>query len=308
MANKMQNLIRLQCLLALSCAALLVVGTSHAEECAPLSAEVRARIARYAAEHYELAPDVRVEGGETVSNSCFRRLTVQAVAPRRNIELFLSPDGRFLTESLFDTSVDPVIERQRAASVAQAALLAQRSPSRGSEIAPVTVVEFSDFQCSFCKRAADALASVPESERESIRVIFKQRPLAMHPWARPAALASICASFQSNDAFWAIERFLFSNQNTITAETLETRIREFASNDPRLDVAMLDGCLAAKNAEEVLFRDEKLAQQYHVDAAPTIFINGVRRVGMNSPEELWSILRMAVFAARRSDSSGAQEQ
>jgi protein-disulfide isomerase len=130
----------------------------------------------------------------------------------------------------------------------------------------------------------------------------------MHPWARPAALASICASFQSNEAFWAIERFLFANQNTITSETLETRIREFASNDPWLDVAMLDGCLASKNAEEVLLRDEKLAQQYHVDAAPTIFINGVRRVGMNSPEELWSVLRMAAFAARRSDSSGAQEQ
>src|ERR1035438_9710682 len=63
MANKMQSLIRLQCLLALSCAALLVVGTSHAEECAPLSAEVRARVARYAAEHYELAPGCPGRGG-----------------------------------------------------------------------------------------------------------------------------------------------------------------------------------------------------------------------------------------------------
>src|ERR1035441_318114 len=118
MANKMQSLIRLQCLLALSCAALLVVGTSHAEECAPLSAEVRARVARYAAEHYELAPDVRVEGGETVSNACFQGVTLEAVAPRRNIELCPSPGRGFLTESLLHTSVDPVIERQRAASVA----------------------------------------------------------------------------------------------------------------------------------------------------------------------------------------------
>jgi|SRR5271157_1498711 len=262
----------------------------------------------YAAEHYELAPDVRVEGGETVSNSCFRRLTVQATAPRRTIELFLSPDQKFLTESLFDTSLDPAVERRRAARVAQAALLAVRSPSRGPETAPVTVVEFSDLQCPFCKRAADALANLPEDLRERVRVVFKHRPLPAHQWARRAAMASICAGFQGDDAFWDLESFLFTNPNGITAETLETRIREYASKNSRLNVERLGGCLAGASAEDVLLGDEKLAQEYHVGAAPTIFINGVRTVGFNSPEALWSALRVAAFDARGGDSQGAARE
>jgi hypothetical protein len=133
----------------------------------------------YAAEHYELAPDVRVEGGETVSNSCFRRVIVQAASPKRSIELFLSPDQRFLTESLLDTSLSPAIERRRAARVAQAALLAERSPSSGPEDAAVTVVEFSDFQCPFCRRAADALAEIPAGDRGGVRVVFKRSAIAI---------------------------------------------------------------------------------------------------------------------------------
>ena len=219
---------------------------------------------------------------------------------RRSIGLFLSPDQRFLTESLLDTSLDPAIERRPAARVAQVALIADGSPSQGRKDAPVTVVEFSDFQCPFCKRAADALASVPEGEREDIRVVFKQRPLAMHQWARRAALASICASFQGDDAFWDLERFFFANQDSITVESLESTTREFVSNDPHISGKLLESCLAAKNAEVVLLRDEKLGEAYHVDAAPTIFVNGVRRVGFNTPEQLWSALRAAAADARAS--------
>lgn len=285
-------------LVAMVGAALLAPTSYGAEHCAPLSAELRGRIARYAAERYELAPDVRLEGGELVEGSCFRRFTLRSMAPVRSVELFLSPDQVFVTESLFDTRLDPGIERRRAAAVAQAALLADRSPSRGAENAPVRVVVFSDFQCPFCKRAADALAHIPEGDRENVRVVFKHRPLAMHLWARRAATAAICAGLQGDGAFWALERFLFDNQDTLTPGMLDARIRDFASSDSRLSAKRLDSCIAAKNAEDVLLRDEKLANEYHVDAAPTIFINGVRRVGFNSPEALWEALRLAASEAR----------
>jgi len=280
---------------ALSCAIFLVVGACMAEECTPLSSGVRGRIAMYAAEHYELAPDIRVEGGETVSNSSFRRVTVQAVAPKRSIELFLSPDQRFLAESILDTTLDPSVERRRVARATQAALLAEGSASLGPEDAAVTVIEFSDFQCPFCKRAADALAQMPESEREGVRFVFKHRPLPMHRWARRAALASICASFQGGGAFWDLERFLFANQDSLTLETLDATIRDFASNDQRISAKLLDGCLASKETEALLLRDEKLAELYHVDAAPTMFINGTRKVGFNTPAELWSAIRVAAL-------------
>jgi len=130
----------------------------------------------------------------------------------------------------------------------------------------------------------------------------------MHPWARRAALASICANSQGDEAFWSLGKFLFDNQETISAENLEARIREFASENPGLDISRLDGCLTAPSAEGTLLRDEKLAQVYHVDGAPTMFINGVRRVGFSSSEELWSTLRLAAVEARNSDSHGSSPE
>lgn len=286
-------------LVRLSCAAALAAVSCHAEECAPLSAEVRGRIAIYVAQRYELAPDVRVEGGETVSNSCFRRLTAHSAAPTRTIELFISPDQRFVTEALQDTWVDSTVERERAARVAEAALLADASPSKGPSGPAVTAVEFSDFECPFCKRAADALADLPEDIRQDVRVVFKQRPLSMHQWARRAALASICASLQSEDAFWAVEKLLFANQERIKTDTLDETIRGFAAGLPRLNIGRLEACLAANEGAATLVRDERLAEAYHVDVTPTIFVNGVRKTGFNTPEALWSALRLAAFDARR---------
>jgi protein-disulfide isomerase len=213
--------------------------------------------------------------------------------------LFISPDQRFVTETLLDTWIDPTVERERAARVAEAALLADASPSKGPSGAAVTAVEFSDFECPFCKRAADALADMPEDIRQDVRVVFKQRPLSMHKWARRAALASVCASLQSEDAFWAVEKLLFANQEQIKADTLDGTIRGLAAGLPQLDMGRLEACLAANEGAATLVRDERLAEAYHVDVAPTIFVNGVRRTGFNGPEALWSALRLAAFDARR---------
>jgi len=130
----------------------------------------------------------------------------------------------------------------------------------------------------------------------------------MHRWARRAALASICVSFQGDDAFWDFEKFLFANQDSITPETLDATLRDFASRDQRVSAERLDGCLAANEAETVLLRDEKLAEMYHVDAAPTIFVNGVRKVGFSNPEALWSTLRVAALDARSGNRDGAGDK
>ena len=295
-------------LVRFSCAAVLAAVPCRAEQCAPLSAEVRTRVATYVAQRFELAPDLRVEDGEIVSNSCFRRLAVRAAAPARTIELFLSPDQRFVTETLLDTWVDPAMERQRAARVAEAALLADASPSQGPSGAAVTAVVFSDFQCGFCKRADDALAHMPEDVRQDVRVVFKQRPLLMHEWARRAALTSACASLQSDDAFWIVEKLLFANQERIKPDALDGTIRDLAVGEPQLSLSRLEACMAANEGAAILVRDERLAESYHVDVTPTIFVNGVRKIGFTGPEALWSALRLAAADARRSSGETARSQ
>jgi len=187
---------------SLICFALVAAGCACAQTCPALTDEARSRVSAYVADRYEFAPDLKMEDEGTVVGSCFRRIGIRANAPSRSLELFLSPDQRFLFETLLDTNISPSAERLRVARETQLALLAGSSPYLGPENAPVTLVEFSDFQCPFCKRFADLLSRLPAKDRLRLRVVFKQRPLAMHQWARRAALASICASFESSGAFW----------------------------------------------------------------------------------------------------------
>jgi protein-disulfide isomerase len=279
---------------------------SWGQACLPLTLEVRSRIAAYVAARYEFAPDINVDDGGITNAGCFRRLTVRSAEPQRSVALYLSPDQRFLTESLLDTTIDPAIDRQRMALETQKALLAEDSPSLGPRDAVVTVVEFSDFQCPFCKRFDDLLAAVPTLERRGVRVVFKQRPLAMHQWARAAALTSICANSQGNDAFWSLHDFFSANQGTITAETLNARVAAFASQSGRVNFPKLQDCLAQHTAEKVLIRDEALAERYHINATPTVFVNGIRKPGFGSPEELTSAIRSAASSVRSPQAGLAQ--
>jgi protein-disulfide isomerase len=96
---------------------------------------------------------------------------------------------------------------------------------------------------------------------------------------------------------FSVIRLLFANQESIKPETLDATIRDFASAEPQLDAERLDACVASMKAEAVLLRDEKLAETYHVDSAPTIFVNGIRKIGFGAPEAFWSAVRVAAFDA-----------
>lgn len=268
----------------------ICANSLHAEQCSSLTPESRSRIAAYVSSRYEFAPDLTIEDGGLVTDSCFRRIQIESPAPKRTLLLYLSPDQRFLSEFLLDTNLDPRGERRRIAGETEKALLADASPYKGPQNAPVTLIEFSDFQCPFCKRFSDNLAKAT-AVNDNVRIVFKHLPLSMHPWARQAALVSICANFQSNEAFWKAEEFFFSRQETINPQNMESAISAFAENTPGLDDTQMRSCLAGGTAAAVLARDEKLAETYHINATPTIFINGVRKVGVSTVDQLQGALR-----------------
>lgn len=263
--------------------------------CAPsCNNAYNAKLEAIGAELNAFAPDLQVDDEGVADGSSFRRIAIRVPAPKHSLELFLSPDQRFLSEALLDTTISPTTERRRVARETELALRMDGSPVQGSGSAAVALVEFSDFQCPFCRRFTDVLDHLPDEDLQSVKVVFKHRPLAMHLWARRAALAAICASFQSNETFWRLERFLFANQDTITAINLEDKLVAFAEGAGEIDLVRLHKCLAEESAEKVLLRDEKLAELYHVDAIPTVFVNGVRSVGFRSSEELQAALHAAV--------------
>jgi protein-disulfide isomerase len=141
-------------------------------------------------------------------------------------------------------------------------------PSLGAASAPVTVIEFSDFQCPFCQRAVPTLKQVKEKYGDKVRVVWKDFPLTqIHPQAFKAAEAGHCAGEQGK--FWDYHDRLFANQTALQPDDL----KKYAA-DMKLDAAKFNACLdSSKYAERV--RDGVAAgSRLGVNSTPTIYING----------------------------------
>ena len=144
----------------------------------------------------------------------------------------------------------------------------------GPASVPVTIVEFSDFQCPYCASAQPLLDQVEKEYGERVRVVFKQLPLDIHPQARFGAEASLCARDQGK--FWEMHDWLFANPKSIRIESL----KEVA---PKLgiDPAKLETCLDEKRHAAAIDEQIAEAQALGVNSTPTFFING-RKVNERS--------------------------
>jgi protein-disulfide isomerase len=146
--------------------------------------------------------------------------------------------------------------------------LAATDPSIGSASAPVTLVEFSDFQCPFCQRVAPTLKQVKAKYGDRIRIVWKDFPLTqIHPQAFKAGEAAHCAGDQGK--FWEYHDQLFGNQQALQPADL----KRYAA-DMKLDAGKFNDCLdSSKHGERV--RDG-VAQgtALGVNSTPMIYING----------------------------------
>ncbi len=147
-------------------------------------------------------------------------------------------------------------------------------PGIGPEDAPIVIVEFSDFQCPFCKRFYDEtyqqlLAAYPGK----IRFVYRHLPLtSIHPEAFPAAEASMCANAQN--AFSEYHDKVFENQDKLGRE-LYTQI----ASDLNLDTVAFEDCLNTGKYKDLVQQDSDFALNLGVQSTPTFFINGLALVG-----------------------------
>jgi protein-disulfide isomerase len=170
--------------------------------------------------------------------------------------------------------------------VATAARINAEGPSLGSKQAPVTVVEFSDFQCPYCKQASGMVKRLLETYGDSIRLVFKQMPLSIHPDAFKAAQASICANQQGR--FWDFHDVLFgANDLSVPAlkkyaVSLGMRMNEFES------------CLESEASSASVRSDIQEAVRADVQGTPTFFVNGRILRGMRTAEDLKNLIDLAL--------------
>jgi protein-disulfide isomerase len=157
-------------------------------------------------------------------------------------------------------------------------------PSRGPADAPVTIVEFSDFQCPYCSRAIDALKKVEENYAGKVRLVYRDYPLVqIHPSAARAAEAAACANDQGK--FWAMHDRLFAHQDKLEVADLKKSAADLA-----LDTAAFDLCLDSGRHAEGWRKDAADAERYGVSSTPAFFINGRLVVGAQPYEAFAQVI------------------
>lgn len=140
-------------------------------------------------------------------------------------------------------------------------------PAFGPATASVEIVEFSDFQCPFCKQLTDTLDQLKAGYGTEIRLVFKDYPLPNHAQAFKAAEAGLCANEQGK--FWELHDVMFDQQDALEVEELKRYAGELG-----MDQATFDGCLDSGRFAAEVNADLRAGQGYGVSSTPTVFING----------------------------------
>ena len=157
------------------------------------------------------------------------------------------------------------------------------SPVTGPPNAPITLVEFSDFQCPYCAVATPAIEEVLRAYPKQVKLIFKEFPLEMHPQA-PLAASAALAAFKQNK-FWEMHDLLFANGSHLS----RTNILGFA-NQLGLDMKRFESDLNSTEIHETVLRDMQDGDKAGVEGTPTLFVNGQKYNGPVSVQALKVVL------------------
>jgi len=147
-------------------------------------------------------------------------------------------------------------------------------PSIGPENAPITLVEFSDYQCPYCERwYKDVYSRLLVDYKDKIRFVYRDFPLySIHPEAQPAAEAADCAGEQ--DAYWQFHDALFSRKNGLDASAYTMYASELG-----LNVDQFTKCVSERRYKSEVDSDFEFASNLGVSSTPTFFMNGIAIVG-----------------------------
>jgi protein-disulfide isomerase len=187
-------------------------------------------------------------------------------------KFYVSKDGKYLIRGdVSELAKDPLAQNRAMIDVKDA-------PSLGDPKAPVTLVEFSDFECPVCRSLHDVMRGLLKNYPQ-VRVVFKDYPIeVLHPWARTAALAGRCAYQQDPAAFWKMYDSIYDNQDVISAENAWMKMSEYAGQ-VGLNADAFRACMASPEAGAAVDASRANGQKLDVNSTPTIFVNGRRLVG-----------------------------
>jgi len=150
----------------------------------------------------------------------------------------------------------------------------ERDHALGPVEAPLTLVEYGDFECPFCGLAFPEVKQLRSQLGDDLRFVYRHFPRPEHAHAKHAAEAAECAAAQGEDRFWAMHDTLFANQSALD----DAHLRQYAT-DIGLDVQRFADALADHTYLERVHQDLEGAVHSDVHGTPTFFINGQRYEG-----------------------------
>ena len=206
-----------------------------------------------------------------------------------------------VVERLLDQRLaQPRKPQARPTPALTSSLLLKGEPTLGHASAPLTIVEFSDFECSYCRRFHEQVMPQLKSEYIDtglVRFVHKDLPLPFHPHAMPAAAAARCAGEQNR--FWAMYAALFDQQNCLSCKGVLS-----IAGEEELDTTTLQSCMERKATVAVINANRSEASLHNISATPTFVIGPTQ-----SDETLegrvvegalpWNIFKSTIDAALR---------
>ena len=165
----------------------------------------------------------------------------------------------------------------------------ERDHILGSVDAPVTLVEYGDFECPFCARSYPEVKAVRQDYGERVRFVFRHFPRVEHPHARDAAEAAESAAAQGEPFFWQTHDWLFEHQQTLEPADLLDYARGVG-----LDVARFESDLERHVYRERVHADIESGVRSEVHGTPTFFVNGQKHEGAALYEDLVEAIHRAL--------------
>jgi len=170
------------------------------------------------------------------------------------------------------------------------ALSSKQAPVLGGNNSPVTIFEFADFQCPYCRESQRVLKQLLKDHGQDVKLVFKHLPLEMHTQAFAAARAAFCAGEQ--DRFWEYHDALF------TTSSLDANVLQKTARSLKLDLQTFDACLISDHSKDAINRDRREAAYLGISSTPTFFVNGKMLQGVIGLDGFRSLIEQELNLAQ----------
>ena len=282
------------------------VSSQHASQSTgtAISPELKAKIQRQVQAQYDLPPSVVVDVGSRRPSDIptFDLVTLTLSggenSHEQKVDFLLSQDGKTLAKlTRLDLTKDIYTERMSKIDVSG-------RPVRGNPNAKVTLVNYDDLQCPFCSRMHTTLMQeILPVYGDRIKIVYKDFPLSMHPWAIHSANDANCLAAENWNSFWQFADYVHANQKAING-TQDVQKSKAELDRIALDLGQKNG--ANMNRLQACIKEQPDKQlkasmaegeALGLNATPTMYINGQKLEGAVDPDEVRAILNAQLLAA-----------